>query len=359
MLTHLTLFITAGVLSLLITPVVRSLASRWNIVDLPDARRLHTGRVPRLGGLAVLFAVFGALVSSRFFGFPETSDLLARDGHLAWLLAGTLAVVGVGILDDVWQIGPSLKLMGQVLAATLVLTGGGYQIRSITNPVSGDLINLGVFGSATTVFWIVGVTNAFNLIDGLDGLASGVGLIAAVTISLLAIAQGRPDAALIATPLAGALGGFLFYNSHPATIFLGDTGAFLIGYVLAAVSIQGLQKGPTVAVLAVPLIALGLPILETLITIQRRLTRSGATSVWRSDADHIHHRLVFAGMSQRRAVLLLYAVSAGLAGLACLAVFVGGPGSAVAVVVVAFAVYAWLRRLGYLSADRAHSGNLG
>jgi UDP-GlcNAc:undecaprenyl-phosphate GlcNAc-1-phosphate transferase len=339
----------AGIVTLL-TPLVRGLASHFDIVDEPDEeRRVHTGRVPRLGGLAVLVAVLGALCTPWLFGFDALVNLAARHWELHWLLAGTLIATAVGIIDDVWQIGPLPKLAGHTVAAALAIVGG-YAIRVVTNPFTGTIIDLGSFGTVVTMFWIVGITNAFNLIDGLDGLAAGVALIAALTVSVLAVAQGRPDAALLATPLAGALLGFLLYNFHPASIFLGDSGAFLLGYVLSVLSIQGLQKGPTVAILLVPVLALGFPIVETLVTIQRRYARSGTIGLLRSDADHIHHRLLMGGMSQRRAVLVLYSVCTALGASACLAVIIGGPGSALAVVVVALACYLGLRRLGYLSA---------
>jgi UDP-GlcNAc:undecaprenyl-phosphate GlcNAc-1-phosphate transferase len=309
---------------------------------------VHSGRIARLGGLAVFGGFAIAAIAGSLFGHDVIAMGNTRPADLCLLSLGVAIVLAIGIADDVLDVSAWPKLLAHV-AAALCVVAANVQISGFTNPFSGELLEIGRFGGLVTVLWVVGITNAFNLIDGLDGLASGVALIATATITLLAFAQGRTETAVVALILAGALGGFLIFNWHPATIFLGDSGAFFIGFLLAVLSVQGFQKGPTLAVLSVPVLALGLPIVETLVTIQRRLATVGSARLLDSDGDHIHHRLLIRGMSQRQAVWLLYAISAGLGALACLSVWIGGPGSAAAAVVVAISAYVGLRRLGYLS----------
>jgi len=337
---------TAAALALVITPPVRWLALRLGAVDEPGGRRAHRGRVPRLGGLAVLLAGLGGLLLPWAGGVPVFAELIGRGWSLGWFLAGMLVVTALGIFDDCRNVGPLPKLVFETLAAIIALAGG-VGFVAISNPFTGGSIEIGPLGGVLSVLWIVGITNAFNLIDGLDGLAAGVALIASATIFVIAGVQTRPDAAVLAAVLAGALLGFLRYNFCPASIFLGDSGSLLLGYVLSVLSIQGQQKGPTVVVLLVPILVLGFPIVETLVTVARRYGRGGSASLFDADREHIHHRLVMRGMAQRRAVLLLYGVSGGLGLLAVLAVVVGGPGSAALVLVAAVAGYLGLRRLGY------------
>jgi len=344
---YLGIAVSAAIVAVVATPLASALAYRVGAIDEPGERRIHEGRIPRLGGLAVLL---GSLAVVHVGGLLHTGMPDVLDGHgwrSGWFLGGLLVVTAVGLVDDIWRLRPVPKLAGQVVAATLAVLGG-YAIRAITNPFTGDVVELGWMGTLITFVWIVGITNAFNLIDGLDGLAAGVGLIAGGTICLLAAWQQRPDVAVLAAALCGALGGFLLHNFHPASIFLGDCGAFLVGYTLAVLSIQGLQKGPTLAVVLVPILALGLPILDTAVAIVRRFADAGSGRVFRADSEHIHHRLALRTATQRHAVLILYGVSAVLGLGACLAVLLGGPGSAVLAVAVGIAVYLGLRALGYL-----------
>lgn len=325
--------VAAGICALT-TPLVRRLSLRLRIVDEPGGRRIHSGSIPRLGGIAV------------FLAFQIVLGLLGR-ASVGPLALGALLVFLIGLLDDLRGVTPLPKIAVHFLAAWLALVAD-VRIHGITIPFTGALLPLGALGSVATLLWIMGLTNAFNLIDGLDGLASGVAIVASLTIALLAMMQGREDAAVVSIVLAGTLVGFLFHNAHPARIFLGDSGAYFIGFTVAVLAIQGLQKGPTLAVLTVPVLALGLPIVETLVTIQRRIRSVGPARVLESDRDHIHHRLLGGGLSHRQAILLLYGVTGAFGVLACLAVFIGGPGSAAAGVIMATACYFGLRRLGYL-----------
>jgi len=287
----------------LLTPAVRLLALHFGAVDEPGGRRAHRGRIPRLGGLAVLGAGLLGLLLPWLGGVPVFAALIARGWRLGWFLAGTLLITAVGVFDDCREATPWPKLAFETLAA-VVAVAGGFGFSAVSNPFTGGSIELGALGALLSVLWIVGITNAFNLIDGLD-------------------------------------------NFPPASIFLGDSGSLLLGYVLSVLSIQGQQKVPTVVVLLVPILVLALPIVETVVTVVRRYGREGAAGLFHADREHIHHRLVMRGMAPRRAVLLLYGICSGLGLLAVLAVVAGGPGSAVLVLVAALAGYFGLRRLGY------------
>jgi len=275
---------------------------------------------------------------------------------LKWLALGSLLVTAIGVVDDVWSVRPSVKLAVQALAAAIALAAG-YGFDVITNPFTGGYIELGGFGVAATLLWIIAITNGFNLIDGLDGLAAGVALIASATVFTITLVQSRPDAAVVSVVLAGAVAGFLPYNFYPASIFLGDCGALMLGYVLSVLSIQGQQKGPTAVVLLMPLLALGLPIIDTLLAVWRRFAAAGAPAIFAADSEHIHHRLLGLGLHHRDAVLLLYGVCSVFGLLAIVAVTVAGPGSALLVVAVASAAYVGIRTLGYTSASTRGVGD--
>jgi UDP-GlcNAc:undecaprenyl-phosphate GlcNAc-1-phosphate transferase len=375
MLKYWVLGLTAAGLALLLTPLTVALARWVGAVDEPEQRRVHTGRIPRLGGLAVFAAFVGAI------GLGLLADRLLFDifwGNKwpwGWLLGGALVVVACGAADDVWTLGPLPKLCFQIIAGTMVLAAG-RGITLITNPLTGMSTELGLLAVPVTILWVVGITNAFNLIDGLDGLAVGVALIASGTLFLVSLAGGRVEVALLAVTLAGALAGFLYYNFNPASVFLGDCGSLLVGYLLSVLSIQASQKGATAVVIMVPILALGLPIMDALLAMIRRLLRAlrvvrpdeerneyrflvvGPTSLFRADRDHIHHRLLAMGLTHRRAVLLLYGVCLGLSVLAFLAVGARGANTAVMVALVAVASYVGVRKLGYREVEVLRRGTL-
>lgn len=339
------LFAAAAALTALLTPPVRAVARRLGAVDRGGARHVRGG-VPRLGGVALLLAGAGGLLLAQALGIGILDLLAAHGWRLEWLGAGALVMVVLGGVDDVRGIGPAGKLAGQTLAA-LIAVQGGFGFEAVTNPFTGGVIWLGALGGLLSVLWIVAISNAFNLIDGLDGLAAGTGLIAAATLFLVALSEGRPDAAAMAALLAGALVGFLRFNFAPATIFLGDAGSLLLGYLLSLLSIQSLAKGPTAVVVLVPILTLGLPILEAAVTIVRRVLVVGIASVFRADREHIHHRLLALGMTHRRAVLVLYGVGVAFGALALLATGSRALGNAAIVGGVALAAALALRRLGY------------
>ena len=297
-LTSLFAFILALAISFACTPAARMLAIKIKAVDVPkDNRRMHKVPIPRMGGLAI-FA--GFLVSVLFF-VPLGTEFRS-------ILIGALILVVLGIIDDIVSLKPKTKFAGQIIAA-LIPALSGVSIHGIVNPfVPGQYSTLGIFSIPLTVIWIVGITNAFNFIDGLDGLACGVSAIATVTMFIIAVLFGETYIALMMAALAGACLGFLPYNMNPAKIFMGDTGSMFLGYILATVSIQGLFKFYAVISFAVPFILLGLPIFDTGFAIVRRLLKG--QSPLQADRGHVHHRLIDLGFDQKQSVAILYAFSA-------------------------------------------------
>jgi UDP-GlcNAc:undecaprenyl-phosphate GlcNAc-1-phosphate transferase len=374
MLKYWVLGLMATALSLLVTPWVAAFAERMGAVDEPDQRRVHVGRIPRLGGLAI-FAAFGGAILLGFVLDRWLVPVFWGDRlSWGWLLGGALVVVACGIADDLWRLGPLPKLGFQLLAGLMVLAAESG-ISLITNPFTGGSIELGTLGVPLTLLWVVGVTNAFNLIDGLDGLAVGVALIASATLVVVSLAGSHVEVALIAVTFAGALAGFLYYNFNPASVFLGDTGSLLVGYLLSVLSIQASQKGATAVVILVPILALGLPIMDTLLAMIRRLLgalhvvrtdrtrrvyhfRVSGPGVFQADRDHIHHRLLALGLTHRRAVLVLYGVCLALGGLAFLSVSARGADTAIVVALVAVASYLGVRKLGYQEVKVLERGTL-
>ena len=296
--TSLFAFILALAISFACTPAVRMLAIKIKAVDVPkDNRRMHKVPIPRMGGLAI-FA--GFLVSVLFF-VPLGTEFRS-------ILIGALILVVLGIIDDIVALKPKTKFAGQIIAA-LIPALSGVSIHGIVNPfVPGQYSTLGIFSIPFTVIWIVGITNAVNFIDGLDGLACGVSAIATVTMFIIAVLFGEIYIALMMAALAGACLGFLPYNMNPAKIFMGDTGSMFLGYILATVSIQGLFKFYAVISFAVPFILLGLPIFDTGFAIVRRLLKG--QSPLQADRGHVHHRLIDLGFDQKQSVAILYAFSA-------------------------------------------------
>ena len=290
----------AAVVALISTPVVRSLAFRIGAVDVPkDNRRMHDHPIPRMGGLAIFF---GFVLSVLVF-LPLTPQLRS-------MLLGAVVIVILGIFDDIYALSAKLKFAVQIFAALLAVMGGNriMMLSNINIFSSEPYWELGWLSYPITIFWIVGITNAVNLIDGLDGLACGVSTISSMTLLVIALIVSEPDVAVLTAALAGACIGFLPYNLNPAKIFMGDTGSTFLGFVLATVSIQGLFKFYTIISFAVPFLMLALPIFDTCFAILRRVSKG--QSPMAPDRGHIHHRLIDMGFSQKQAVAVLYVISA-------------------------------------------------
>ena len=290
--------VVAFIASILLTPLVKRLAFRIGAVDAPNHRKVHARIMPRLGGLAI----FGAFIIGFFFLKLTTG--FERDYMYAILIAATIIVI-TGIIDDMREISAKAKLLGQIIAACIVVFGGGIYMQEINLPFGGELA-FGWVGIPLTIIWIVGITNAINLIDGLDGLAAGVSTIALITLAIMAMIMGNGIVIAMASILAAATIGFLFFNFHPAKIFMGDTGALFLGFMIAVLSLLGF-KNVAVISFVIPVIMLGVPISDTFFAIVRRL-REGKK--WSDpDKSHLHHRLLALGLSHRQTVLTIYAIA--------------------------------------------------
>jgi UDP-GlcNAc:undecaprenyl-phosphate/decaprenyl-phosphate GlcNAc-1-phosphate transferase len=304
MLSTLIVALVAVTIASVLTPVVRKVATAVGAVDAPGGRRVHAAVTPRLGGAAVFVAYIGAIgVAVATNNFPW-ANTVHDPTQIATFLLGGLVIAVVGAIDDIRAIGAKRKLLAQVLSAAIAWYGGA-RIESFDIPTIG-LIQLGpALGCFASIFWVVAFINAINLIDGLDGLAGGVVFFAALTNTVVAFVSGNMLAAVLNGALGGAVLGFLFYNFNPATIFLGDTGSMFLGYALGTMALlSGRQKESTLVSLLVPVIALGLPMADTIFAMLRRFL--ARRPIFSADRGHIHHRLLDLGLTHRRAVLILY-----------------------------------------------------
>ncbi|MEO4054160.1 MraY family glycosyltransferase [Solibacillus sp. CAU 1738] len=290
--------IVAFLASIILTPLVKRLAFRIGAVDAPNYRKVHARIMPRLGGLAI----FGAFIIG--FIFLKLTTGFESKYAFAILIAATIIVI-TGVIDDMREISAKAKMLGQLVAACIVVFVGGIQIEFINLPFEGTL-SFGWLGIPITIIWIVGITNAINLIDGLDGLAAGVSTIALITIAAMAMIIGNGFVIAMASILAAATIGFLFFNFHPAKIFMGDTGALFLGFMISVFSLLGF-KNITVIALIIPVIMLGVPISDTFFAIVRRLRMKKKWSD--PDKSHLHHRLLDLGFSHRQTVLIIYGIA--------------------------------------------------
>jgi UDP-GlcNAc:undecaprenyl-phosphate/decaprenyl-phosphate GlcNAc-1-phosphate transferase len=294
--------------SIFLTPLVKKLAFKIGATDKPNQRKVHQKIMPRLGGLAIyisfILGIFLIQPIVENFNLP----LLFPNGniHLA-LLFGSLIIIITGAIDDVKEISPKVKMLGQILASLVIIFVGNIKVEFINLPFGGGQLDFGMLSIPFTMVWIIGITNAINLIDGLDGLAGGVSTIALFSIAGMAYITGNPYVTVVALIVAVSTLGFLVYNFHPAKIFMGDTGALFLGFLISVLSLLGL-KSVTVISLVIPVIILGVPISDTFFAIIRRLVNKQPLSA--PDKSHLHHCLLRAGFSHRQTVLLIYAMSA-------------------------------------------------
>lgn len=334
-------FLIALLASYILTPMAIKLAVRVGAMDAPDARKVHREPIPRMGGLAIYVAFVVAVLATA----PYNQQVMG-------ILIGSTVIVAVGILDDLYQLAAKVKLAGQIVAAAVLLF---FDIRIdwVMNPFGGEMIYFDWLAIPITIFWIVGLTNTVNLIDGLDGLAAGVSTIAAVSILFIAADMGIVVVALLLAALAGGAVGFLKYNMNPAKVFMGDTGSMFLGYVLAAVAIVGAVKSAATIALIVPIVALGLPILDTAFAILRR--KLSGEPIFKPDKGHLHHRLLAMGLSQKQAVWLMYGISCCLGISAFILTEVSVlVGCGIVAGLLILAVFG-ARKIGVLKADRRQS----
>jgi len=297
-------FLIALLVSFAATPLMIRLAKHMGAIDVPkDGRRVHKVPTPRLGGLAIFLGFLAGLLY-----------LYEIDSRMVGVLTGAAIIVTLGFFDDIKPLPAKFKFLVQIIAAVIVIRSG-VRIDHVSNPLhfmfpDNEYIIFGNWSYPLTLLWIVGVTNAINLVDGLDGLAAGISIISAVTLFVAAQTTGQPFAAFLASILAASTLGFLPYNFNPAKIFMGDTGALFLGYMLSVISVMGVLKGAAALSILVPIFAIGLPIYDTLFAMIRRA--SNGKSMMEADKGHLHHKLLDAGMSQRQAVITLYSISAVL-----------------------------------------------
>lgn len=328
-------FLLSLVIAALSTPVIKKFAHKVGAIDVPnEERRIHKKPIPLMGGLSIYIAF--VVCSLYFSGF---------DKRVAGIVIGGTLIVIMGIIDDIKELKPLPKLAVQI-AAALILICFDISVKSITVPffTKGGTLNVGYFGIPITLIWVVGITNAINLIDGLDGLACGIGLISSLTLFGVAIISGRDISVLLTVILAGACMGFLPYNFNPASIFMGDTGSQFLGFALAAISIQGAIKSAAAVAVAVPILALGLPIYDTLFSMVRRKINKKPMS--QADRGHFHHRLLDLGLTQRQAVYIMYMVSGFLGISAILAMEMSSKKSYTLLIVICSFVVAFAVEMG-------------
>jgi UDP-GlcNAc:undecaprenyl-phosphate GlcNAc-1-phosphate transferase len=331
----------AFLFALILTPVIRDAANRLGLVDKPDSvRKLHLGSVPRLGGVPVALAYTLALVFLAVAPYRNLTFDIPHGIAAALKLAPAAALIFlVGLMDDLRGLRPWQKLLGEVAAAVIAYEFGFgvYVFRG--QPLSNWISPL------VTVVWLVGCTNALNLIDGIDGLAAGVGVFAALTTFVAALIHGSLELALVTAPLAGALIGFLRYNFNPASIFLGDSGSLFIGFLLGCFGTLWGQKSATALGMTAPLIALAMPLLDTVLTIGRRLLRR--QSLFTGDRAHIHHRLLDQGLTPRRVALVLYGACGLAAAFSLLQDVVHNQFGGLIIVLFCGAAWIGVQHLGY------------
>lgn len=294
--------VTCFVLALIFTPLVKKFAINIGAIDKPNERKVHNKIMPRLGGLAI----FVSFLIGCFIFLPNV--------FITWsILLGGILIALLGFLDDLKGLPAKVKFVGQIIAA-LVPIIGGIRIEYVMIP-NGDFIEFGWLAIPITIFWIVAITNAINLIDGLDGLAAGVSSIALITISVLAMTLGNPLTPLLGFILLGSTLGFLIFNFNPAKIFMGDTGSLFLGYMISVLSIVGLAKSAAIFSLIIPMIILAVPIMDTTFAIVRRMVQR--KPLMAPDKFHLHHCLIRLGFTHKQSVILIYLLS-GLFSLAAI-----------------------------------------
>jgi UDP-GlcNAc:undecaprenyl-phosphate GlcNAc-1-phosphate transferase len=343
---YLGIFVGSLLLSFVLTKYVRDLANAHGWVAAPALERhLHSRPLPRFGGVAIFLSfllTFAVALPAGWHHLALSFGLSCRT-LLTILLPGCL-IFALGVYDDIYSASPYTKVAVQSVAGAMLFAGG---LRILDVPVLFGTHRLPWFlGLPLTILWVLAVTNAFNLIDGLDGLAAGSALFSTMVVFAVALVSGSSLVSLMALALAGSILGFLRFNFSPATIFLGDCGSLFIGFMLSALALQGAQKAPTIIAVAIPVVSFGLPILETGLSIVRRFL--GGRPVFTADREHIHHKLLQRGLSHRQVVITLYAVSALFALLSLFLLWPGGEMLGLVLAVLGTGVWIGVQHLGYM-----------
>ena len=338
-------FVASTLTAAIATPAIRKFAHHRGALDHAlTSRKIHGKPIPRLGGIAIVLAFYAPLLALFFVSSDVGRRFYAIPDRAIALFLGGAIIAGLGILDDLKGANAKTKFLVQFGVAALMYWFG-FRVDRIANPF-GSPIELGLLALPFTMLWIAGVINAMNLIDGLDGLAGGVAFIAIACTFVLAVHFDRPLMLLFMAALGGAVLGFLFYNFNPATIFMGDTGSMFLGFVIATTSIQTNQKSSTAVAILVPIIALGVPIADTLLAMMRRAARG--VPMFSADRGHIHHRLLDLGLSHRQTVLVLYGVSILLGVSALVLTYASSSQSMWFLLGLSGIAYLALRKLGFM-----------
>jgi UDP-GlcNAc:undecaprenyl-phosphate GlcNAc-1-phosphate transferase len=347
--TFLIAFVLAFFFGIGLTWLIRNLAIRWKLYDQPEGRKIHNKPIPRLGGIAVAIAFFVPILALTLWDNDISEALFAESGLLISLIGGGSLILALGIHDDLKGARALTKLIGQITAA-MVVFHAGVQIDVIGIPFAGP-IELGIWAFPVTVFWIVLVTNAINLIDGLDGLAGGVAVLAGATLFVMSLVEGNVIGALLLCSMVGATLGFLRFNWNPASIFLGDTGSLFLGFILALSSTHGSQKSFTLFSIVAAFVALALPIFDLSMAVIRRYLIG--KPVFSADQYHVHHMLLRKGLSQRQTAIILLGAAGSLGMLALMFIYSSDRISALSILALAAIAAAVIHFLGYADIIRA------
>jgi UDP-GlcNAc:undecaprenyl-phosphate GlcNAc-1-phosphate transferase len=342
MTTILFVFIIALVLSLVLTPLAGRFGERFGALDVPSERKEHTMPTPRCGGLAIVAAFLFTLALSILIT-TDVSNKLVLDRQATFFLLGALMVFGVGLFDDFHRLGPKVKFLFQVIGASIAFWGG---LRIEVFSLFSIDLHFVILSYFVTVFWFVFFINAINLIDGLDGLAAGIAFFASAVLVILSVMRGQYLIAMLFAVLAGAVLGFLRYNFNPASIFMGDGGSYFLGYVIAGLSIMGSIKSQVGAAMLIPIVALGIPVFDTILSPIRRFILG--KEMFKPDKGHVHHKLVGMGFSTKRVVWTIYGISFCLCALSVVLVNVRDEQAGLFLILLGAGAVIFIRKLGYL-----------
>jgi UDP-GlcNAc:undecaprenyl-phosphate GlcNAc-1-phosphate transferase len=337
--------ITALFISLIVTFFTREFAIKHKFGVFPDQRKVHKSFMPHMGGIGIFSGFISGLLLAIFI-IPEFSDILLEE-YFGILIASVLIFI-VGLVDDIKGLTPGIKFTGQFVAVTIIVLSG-FIITIVDNPIGG-MINLGILSIPITYLWVIGVNNAVNLLDGLDGLAAGVSIIAGIVFLISGMQNNDPATIILTIALIGSLLGFLRFNSHPASIFMGDTGSLFLGFIVAILGIKAFESADYSVKLIIPMIALAIPIGDTSVAFFRRLNQG--KHPFKPDKDHLHHRLIYLGLSHRQTVYIIYFVSILYAISAYLILTQSTFFGVVIFSITAIISFVGLKRIGYLEAQR-------
>jgi UDP-GlcNAc:undecaprenyl-phosphate/decaprenyl-phosphate GlcNAc-1-phosphate transferase len=341
MTTILLTFFISLIISLLLTPLANKIGVKFGAMDIPDERKVHLSPIPRTGGLAIFVSFIMTIAIAAVFNTDVTNQIVF-DRRILFLSAGAIITFSTGLFDDFHRLGPKIKFFFQIIGANFAFFGG---VSVLKVAFFGYVIQSPVLNYGLTIFWFLLFINAVNLVDGLDGLAGGIVVFASMILVLLSIVNQQYLFALYFSILAGSVLGFLRYNFNPASIFLGDGGSYFLGYAIAGLSILGSVKSQAGAALAIPLLALGVPLFDTLLSPLRRFIRG--QKMFYPDNGHVHHRLIGLGLTTRKAVLIIYGITFSLCLLAIFATNLRDERAGLFLIILGAGVVIFVRKLGY------------